>query len=269
VRTVPRHRPDPRGGREGIRREDARGKGERRRQPRDRLAFGVRGIPTLILFKDGQIKGQMVGVNPKSNIVSLVTEKPLRSGASFVALIAGLLLAAGCGPKAITVGSRPFPAGTPVFSDASGKAIETLPADGGRSGSFFSISRGVRVRGRLESGADGRGAVSSRRRPNLSDLFDRETALSPAGQREVPRCAPPLSRRRRPGARGSGGHHPHRASRRVPQGVPREPRTDAAPSRRRRKGGTAVDRFLGEDVRELSSEFRRRSRDLSPHPPGT
>ncbi len=34
--------------------------------------FGVRGIPTLILFKDGQIKGQMVGVNPKSNIVALI-----------------------------------------------------------------------------------------------------------------------------------------------------------------------------------------------------
>jgi thioredoxin 1 len=34
--------------------------------------FGVRGIPTLILFKDGQIKGQMVGANPKANIVSLV-----------------------------------------------------------------------------------------------------------------------------------------------------------------------------------------------------
>ncbi len=34
--------------------------------------FGVRGIPTLILFKAGQIKGQMVGVNPKSNIVSLL-----------------------------------------------------------------------------------------------------------------------------------------------------------------------------------------------------
>jgi thioredoxin 1 len=34
--------------------------------------FGVRGIPTLILFKEGQIKGQMVGVNPKSNIVSLL-----------------------------------------------------------------------------------------------------------------------------------------------------------------------------------------------------
>ena len=34
--------------------------------------FGVRGIPTLILFKDGRIQGQMVGVNPKSNIVSLL-----------------------------------------------------------------------------------------------------------------------------------------------------------------------------------------------------
>jgi thioredoxin 1 len=34
--------------------------------------FGVRGIPTLILFKEGQIKGQMVGANPKSNIVQLI-----------------------------------------------------------------------------------------------------------------------------------------------------------------------------------------------------
>src|SRR4030067_2156136 len=33
---------------------------------------GVRGIPTLILFRDGQIKGQMVGVNPKNNIVQLI-----------------------------------------------------------------------------------------------------------------------------------------------------------------------------------------------------
>ena len=34
--------------------------------------YGVRGIPTLILFKEGQIKGQVVGVNPKANIVSLI-----------------------------------------------------------------------------------------------------------------------------------------------------------------------------------------------------
>ncbi len=34
--------------------------------------FGVRGIPTLILFKGGQVKGQLVGVTPKASIVSLI-----------------------------------------------------------------------------------------------------------------------------------------------------------------------------------------------------
>ncbi|MBI5576099.1 MAG: thioredoxin [Deltaproteobacteria bacterium] len=34
--------------------------------------LGIRGIPTLILFKEGQIKGQMVGVNTKAGIVSLI-----------------------------------------------------------------------------------------------------------------------------------------------------------------------------------------------------
>src|SRR5512145_2303960 len=34
--------------------------------------FAVRGIPTLILFKNGQIQGQMVAVNPKASIVSMV-----------------------------------------------------------------------------------------------------------------------------------------------------------------------------------------------------
>ena len=34
--------------------------------------FGVRGIPTLILFKEGKIKEQIVGMNTKSNIVSLL-----------------------------------------------------------------------------------------------------------------------------------------------------------------------------------------------------
>ena len=34
--------------------------------------FGVRGIPTLILFKGGKIMEQMVGMNAKSGIVSLL-----------------------------------------------------------------------------------------------------------------------------------------------------------------------------------------------------
>ncbi len=38
--------------------------------------YGVRGIPTLILFKDGKILEQIVGAVPKSRIVAMV-EKAL------------------------------------------------------------------------------------------------------------------------------------------------------------------------------------------------
>jgi len=34
--------------------------------------FGIRGIPTLILFKKGKVKEQIVGMNSKSSIVSLL-----------------------------------------------------------------------------------------------------------------------------------------------------------------------------------------------------
>ncbi len=46
------------------------------------------------------------------------------------AAIAAALLLAGCGPKAITVGSRPFPAEMPVFVDASGTELAALPGAG-------------------------------------------------------------------------------------------------------------------------------------------
>jgi hypothetical protein len=42
-------------------------------------------------------------------------------------MIAGLLLLCGCGPKAITLNSRPFPAEKPVFSDAAGRPLSDLP----------------------------------------------------------------------------------------------------------------------------------------------
>jgi thioredoxin 1 len=35
--------------------------------------FGVRGIPTMILFKDGQVVDQLVGNLPKDQIASLVS----------------------------------------------------------------------------------------------------------------------------------------------------------------------------------------------------
>jgi thioredoxin 1 len=34
--------------------------------------YGVRGLPTLLLFKDGQVVGQLVGALPRSRIEGLV-----------------------------------------------------------------------------------------------------------------------------------------------------------------------------------------------------
>lgn len=36
--------------------------------------FGVRGIPTLILFKDGQVVDQLVGAVPKSQLEDLINK---------------------------------------------------------------------------------------------------------------------------------------------------------------------------------------------------
>ena len=118
----------------------------------------------------------------------------MKKGALPTALIAGLLLMTGCGPKAITVGSRPFPARHPVFSDASGKALEGLPeADGTIRLVFLDFPW-------CPPCADVWGALRTAAAPFPPGtvriyrvLFDREMALSPDGRREVPRCTPPLS----------------------------------------------------------------------------
>ena len=36
--------------------------------------FGVRGIPTLMLFKDGELRATKVGAQPKSKIVQWINE---------------------------------------------------------------------------------------------------------------------------------------------------------------------------------------------------
>ena len=36
--------------------------------------FGVRGIPTMLLFLDGELKSTKVGATPKSDIVSFIKE---------------------------------------------------------------------------------------------------------------------------------------------------------------------------------------------------
>jgi thioredoxin 1 len=36
--------------------------------------FGVRGIPTILMFKDGQLKETIVGALPKDKIVAMITK---------------------------------------------------------------------------------------------------------------------------------------------------------------------------------------------------
>ena len=42
--------------------------------PNQPTKWGVRGIPTMLLFKDGELKGTKVGATTKSNIVSFIKE---------------------------------------------------------------------------------------------------------------------------------------------------------------------------------------------------
>jgi len=196
----------------------------------------------------------------------------LRKGVSCAVLIAGLLLAAGCGPKAITVGSRPFPAPRPVFQDASGKALEALPAAEEKIRFVFlefpwcPACADVWSAVRTAAKPFPRGAVRVYR-----VLFDRETMLSPAGRREVSPMRPALL------PEGDAPGDP---------GVPEVTTLTALPDVFRKEyrvshgpvllllgaEGKVEKRWIGFSPgmsRELSSEIRKKSPDLSPLPPGT
>jgi len=43
-------------------------------EPNMPTKYGVRGIPTMLLFKDGELKATKVGATTKSNIVSWIKE---------------------------------------------------------------------------------------------------------------------------------------------------------------------------------------------------
>lgn len=196
----------------------------------------------------------------------------MRTGASFAALILTLLLLAGCGPKAITVGSRPFPAGRPVFSDASGNALKALPAFAEPVGLVFldfpwctscaDVWRAIR----FAATPFPHGTVRVYR-----VLFDRETVLSSAGRRE----APPL----RPGAPPESGGPEDSGTLEVttftalPKEFHEEFRLSQAPVLLLLDpDGKVARRWIGYSVgmsRELASEIRKRSRGPSLPPPGT
>jgi len=43
-------------------------------EPNSPTKYGVRGIPTMLLFKDGKLKATKVGSTPKSDIVAWIKE---------------------------------------------------------------------------------------------------------------------------------------------------------------------------------------------------
>ena len=43
-------------------------------EPNTPTKYGVRGIPTMLLFKNGELKSTKVGATTKSNIVSWIKE---------------------------------------------------------------------------------------------------------------------------------------------------------------------------------------------------
>ena len=196
----------------------------------------------------------------------------MRMSACFAALIAGLLLVSGCGPKAITVGSRPFPAAHPVFRDASGNALVALPP----------AEETIRVVF-LEfpwcpACADVWRAVGTAAKPFPRGtvrvyrvLFDRETMLSPAGRREVPPLRPaPLPEGDGPEDSGVLKITTLTA---IPDGFHKEFRVSQGPVLLLLAADGKVEkRWIGFSAGmsgELSSEIRNRSRVPSPLPPGT
>ena len=196
----------------------------------------------------------------------------MRKAASLGALIAGLLLMAGCGPKAITVGSRPFPAERPVFSDASGKTLAALPADDGAIRLVFlefpwcPACADVWKAMRVAANPFPPGTVRVYR-----VLFDREMVLSPAGRREVPPLHP-ASLPEGDGAEGSGALTVTTLTA-LPGEFRKEFRVSDGPVLLLLDAkGTVERRWVGFSPGmsgELSSEIRERSRVPSPHLPGT
>jgi hypothetical protein len=179
---------------------------------------------------------------------------------------------AGCGPKAITVGSRPFPARHPVFSDASGKALEGLPeADGAIRFVFLEFPwcppcADVWKALRTAAAPFPPGTVRIYR-----VLFDRETVLSPAGRQEVPPLHPvPLPG---DGALENSGALKVTTLSALPGEFHKEFLVSNGPVLLLLDAEGKVERrWIGFSTgmsRELTSEIRNRSLVPSPRPPGT
>jgi len=195
----------------------------------------------------------------------------LRRAPAPALLVAALLTLPACGPKAITVGSRPFPAARPVFTDLSGTARADLPE--------------AREPARLvlldfpwcPACADAWKALraaSAQLPPGSARvyrvLFDRETGFTSEGKREAaPLRSPSLAESENPVSAGGiavtsltalpGPFGEEFRATQVPVLLLLEP------------DGTVARRWIGYSsgmAAEVATEVRKRARPPSPLPPG-
>jgi hypothetical protein len=192
----------------------------------------------------------------------------LRDGAlALPLLLAALLLLAACGPKAVKVGSSPFPAGRPVFVDASGKSLAALPeaAEPVRLVllDFPWCPACAETWKALQLASEQVPPGSAR---VYRVLFDRETALTATTRREVP----PLQPQPAPGA-GAAEGFPVTVLTALPGPFGEEFRVSQAPALLLLDAdGTVARRWVGYSpgmATEVAGEVRKRSLAPSPLPP--
>lgn len=182
-------------------------------------------------------------------------------------LLAALLLLAACGPKAVTVGSRPFPAARPVFVDESGNSVAALPVAAEPVRLVLLDFPWCPACGdtwkALQQASEQVPPGSAR---VYRVLFDRETALGAEARQEVP----PLQRQPVPGAGGTEGF-PVTVLTALPGPFGEEFRVTQVPVLLLLDAkGTVARRWIGYSpgmAVEVAGEVRNRSLALSPPTP--
>ncbi len=191
-------------------------------------------------------------------------------GTVVAALLAALTLC-GCGPKSITVGSRPFPAGKAVFTDASGKALSDLP---GSREPFRLVMLDFPWCPPCADAWKAVGEAFDTVPPGsvraYRVLFDREVSLSAAGKRETAPMQPVPPPWPDPLARGPDSRITTLTA--LPGVFREEFRVNQAPVLLLiGRDGTVERRWNGYSMSlrdDLSSELRKRSPAPSALPPG-
>ncbi len=188
------------------------------------------------------------------------------------AVLFAALLVSGCGPKAITVGSRPFPSEKAVFTDAAGKTLSDLP--GPREPVHLVMLDFPWCPACGDAWKSVRKAASTVPPGSVRMyriLFDREILLSSGGKREVPpmRPAPP------PWPEGTGGAEedsPVTTLTALPGAFQEEFRVNQSPVLLLFDGdGTVARRWNGYSTSlaaDLAAELRKRFPAPSALPPG-